>query len=176
MPAGWAFAIWGIIYTFITIFVVYQSLPPGVLNKRNDDLIFDKIGYLFSINMTLNGVWLLIFGFDEPLAFGLSMIVMFGILITTIEILRASHRSKVNFFEAISLRVGFSIYGGWVTAATILNISIFLKSVGFDSDEEFITQIILSIAFLIYFAFALAERDPLFGGVFIWVLISIRAR
>ena len=38
-PATWAFAIWGLIYTLVFGFIVYQALPK--YEGRNDDLIFN---------------------------------------------------------------------------------------------------------------------------------------
>jgi len=35
---------------------------------------------------------------------------------------------KVNWFEFITLRTAFGIYTGWVTTATLLNISFIVKS------------------------------------------------
>jgi len=57
-PAGWTFAIWGVIYSLLTVFAIYQCLPGGWVTSRNDDFIFNKIGWLWSINMILNGIWL----------------------------------------------------------------------------------------------------------------------
>ena len=36
----------------------------------------------------------------------------------------------VNWFEFLTLRTAFSIYAGWVTTASILNICFILKSFG----------------------------------------------
>jgi len=40
-PNGWAFSIWGVIYTFFGIFVVYQALPSDLVIYRNDDMIYN---------------------------------------------------------------------------------------------------------------------------------------
>jgi hypothetical protein len=45
MPAGWAFSIWGIIFTLLGVFVGYQALPSSWVPGRNDTLIFEDIGY-----------------------------------------------------------------------------------------------------------------------------------
>lgn len=76
--------------------------------------------------------------------------------------------------------MGFSIYSGWVTAATILNVSILLKSLGMkDPDlaysEESISVVILCVAEVIYLITTAVENNPLFGLVYIWVLLAIRS-
>jgi len=40
-PAGYAFAIWGVIYTLLGVFTVYQALPDDLTPGRNNDLIFN---------------------------------------------------------------------------------------------------------------------------------------
>ena len=89
-----------------------------------------------------------------------------------------STRTKVNTCEWIIIRCGFTMYAGWVTAATILNAAWLLKSFGVADpnipiDEETTTVIILWIALVIYNVATYRERNPLFGGVFIWVIFAI---
>merc|ERR1711990_44436 len=57
-PASWTFSIWAVIYSLLCLFTIYQALPGGFVKSRNDDFIFNKIGYLYSINMVLNAIWL----------------------------------------------------------------------------------------------------------------------
>jgi len=74
-----------------------------------------------------------------------------------------------------------SIYGGWLTTATILNVCFLLKSIGVDTgntnvpNEIFWSKAILSVAFLIYNSYSSIERNPLYGAVFIWVLTAIQS-
>ena len=49
-PTALTFSIWGIIYSCIIIFVVYQALPADMVPNRPDDLIFNRIGYVFVLN------------------------------------------------------------------------------------------------------------------------------
>lgn len=49
-PAGPAFAIWGIIYMFDLMFVIYQALPQSWEPTRDNNLIYGQIGVLFAIN------------------------------------------------------------------------------------------------------------------------------
>ena len=76
-------------------------------------------------------------------------------LATNTYIWMMANRSSVNVTEWIGLRGGFSIYSGWVTAATILNATFMLKFFGVkDPDavlwgwlnEEQMTIVILFVA------------------------------
>ena len=93
--------------------------------------------------------------------------------------MRKSCEYKVNIVEFIALRIGFSLYTGWVTAATILNVSFFLNSVGMKNpnagfDETTWVVIIFYIALVIYILASFVERNPLYGAVYIWVLFAIK--
>jgi len=174
-PAGWAFAIWGIIYTLLGVFTVYQALPKEKVPKRNDELIFGKIGYWLSYNQVLNSVWLLIFGFDNKWAFAISLVDILLLLGTCIHIVKLTVRDHIpNTWELVSLRYGFSIYAGWVTAATILNLGFAAKSWGISGDwESKATCVVLWAAFGIYVLFSYSERNPMYGLIYIWVLLGI---
>ena len=60
-PAGWAFAIWSVIYSLLAAFAVYQALPDSVASSRNNDFIFNEIGWLWSINMLVGSTWIPVF-------------------------------------------------------------------------------------------------------------------
>merc|ERR1711990_280730 len=73
-PANYAFAIWGLIYTLLMIFVIYQALPDEWVPSRNNTLIFNEIGYQFFINMMVNSVWLVLFQTGKRWGFVLGLI------------------------------------------------------------------------------------------------------
>lgn len=92
--------------------------------------------------------------------------------------MRFSLRVKLNLIELISIRIAFSIYSGWATAATIVNIADYLKSVGLKDPEMIVSEEIMSnlvvwIAFAIYNFIAFKERNPLYSLVLNWVALAI---
>ena len=131
--------------------------------------------------MIINGVWLGLFQTFTGWGFVLALIDIFAMLASNLYIIWLSNRTSVNVTEWISLRGGFSIYSGWVTAATILNVAFMLKYFGVADpnipsfDEEQITIGVLFVALAIYNLASYVELNPLFGSVFIWVLVAIRA-
>ena len=88
-------------------------------------------------------------------------------------------RAPVSMTEFIGLRCGFSIYGGWLTAATILNISIVFKDLGLSDEngispsEDIYTVIMLWVALAVYITVSYMERNPLYGAIYLWVLYGI---
>jgi len=180
-PAGYAFAIWGLIYSLLGTFVVYQALPADLVPNRNDTLIFEDIGFHFFYNMLINSIWLVLFQTNTVWGFALGLVDIIAMLTSNVFMMMKSTSANVNTTEWISMRGGFSIYSGWVTAATILNVTYLLKSLGvadpdipFGMDEESVTVVILWVALAIYNLKAYMDRNPLYGSVFIWVILAIR--
>ena len=90
----------------------------------------------------------------------------------------AINPTGINMTEMISLRGLMSIYAGWLSAASILGMGVFLQSLGM-TDENGYNETAWSVAMLwvalaIYAANTYVNSDPLFGAVFIWVGLGIR--
>jgi hypothetical protein len=97
--------------------------------ERNDQLIFTDIGFVFVINMVLNALWVFIYLSNSTLGFTLSFIEILLLLSSCFfMMMKTSRGGDLNWTEFISMKVGFSIYAGWVTSATILNLVYMLKS------------------------------------------------
>ena len=98
-------------------------------------------------------------------------------LATNIMMTLESTSAPVNGVEWLSMRIGFSTYSGWVTAAVILQVTYLFKSWGLVGRRETTyTIIMLWIAYGAYNAFAYVNRNPMYGTVFIWVCAAIRAK
>jgi len=181
MPAGWAFSIWGIIFSLLGVFTVYQALPTSWVPGRNNTLIFEDIGYQFFINMMVLSLWPILFWFNNAAGFAISLVAILFVLSSDWYMLLMSQKANVNWVEWISIRAQFSINSGWVTAATILNVSLMLKAMGLAAPnipseyEEYMTVGVLWVALVIYNSASYVERNPLYGSIFIWVLLAIRS-
>ena len=178
-PSTWAFAIWPLIYTLILTFVIYQALPDSMVPGRNNDLIFNKLGYLPSLNYLLNSSWLFVFAWNLFGRYVLSNFIIIAMLVTSVQVMNIASSSKLTGMNFWGLRVGFSVYSGWLTAATILNVCISLKYYGFNSTEANIDETmhgvaILIVAAVIYMLAAYSYRNPVMPCVYILALFAIR--
>ncbi len=72
VPAGYVFAIWGIIYIGWIAFAIYQLLPTQKESPR-----LRNPGYLFALSGVFNAVWLFCWHYN---LFGLSVLVMLTLL------------------------------------------------------------------------------------------------
>ena len=125
-PAGFTFAIWGIIYLSLIAFVIYQALP----GQRNSQTIA-KITPLFVVNCMSNAAWIFAWHYDF---LWLSLLLMVVTLLTLVQIYRllSAAGEPDSITEWLCLRLPFALYTGWITVATIANISVLQTANGWD--------------------------------------------
>ena len=128
-PAAYAFAIWGAIYLLLAVYVVFQFLPDqadGAEARRDTQR---KVGVWFILSSLVNAGWIFAWHYRQlPLSLAL-MALLLACLVRIGWLLRTPHRSPR---ETWTLRVPFGLYFGWITVATIANVSVLLVSLGWD--------------------------------------------
>lgn len=136
------------------------------------------MSYAFLINMITQVIWFPTFQSYTGWGYVISSIDIVGMTGSALYMMMQSDREDVNFWEWAFIRVGLSIYTGWLTSATILNFTATLKEFGFSGfewySEEAITITVLYVAFAIYTITAYFELNPVYGLVFAWVALGIR--
>lgn len=172
-PAGYVFSIWGVIYVLLGIFVVFQALP----SQKGEDYQ-KRIGWLFVLSSLLNIGWLFLWQFEY---LSLSVVLMFLILLTLITIylrLRIG-KSTVSLREKLAVHLPFQVYLGWITIASIANVSVTLVSMGWDgfgiSQETWATLIVI-VALLITLLVITTRNDVAYGLVIIWAFVGIAVK
>ncbi|MGM0436962.1 MAG: hypothetical protein ACQEQD_01695 [Bacillota bacterium] len=174
VPAGLTFSIWGVIYLFLLGFIIYQS--KGLINKLNKTPNFiPKIGWLFFISSLANIGW--IFAWHHLMVF-LSLIFMIILLISLIGIYLRLNIGRNNFTKAkkIFVNIPFSLYLGWITIATIANVTAWLVSInwsGWGLSEVTWTIIILIVGIIITILNTLNRADSIYALVVIWAYLGI---
>lgn len=169
-PAGYAFAIWGLIFLALLAFAVFQALPSQRENPR-----FRAAGPWIILNALGNAVWSPIFNNDRPGLALIVILVMFVSLLLVMDRLRIG-REMVRKRETWLARVPFSIYFGWLTVATILNIAVFLKATEFNLSmipEYGWAVIVLIIAFGVGAFLFNRYRSAAYILVFAWAYAAI---
>jgi len=169
-PAGYVFSIWGIIYILLGVFVVYQALP-----KQQGKDYQKKIGWLFVLSSLLNIVWLFLWQFEY---LPLSVVIMFLLLASLILIyLRLGvGKSKVTMGERLAIHLPFSVYLGWITVASIANVSATLVSLnwdGFGISPEIWAALVVAVALIITVLMLITRKDVAYSLVIIWALVGI---
>jgi len=172
-PAGYAFSIWGIIYLLLTGFIVYQGRSLFV-KVRNDDFVLTT-GWWFAISCIANCAWIVtwIYGYTA-----LSSVFIFIILIALLQIVL---NNKMELFDApitviVFLWWPFVIYSGWITVASIANVSAVLVKYnwdGFGLSPTVWTLLLIGIATVINLMVTWIRNMREFALVGAWALIAI---
>jgi hypothetical protein len=170
VPAGYVFAIWGVIYIGWIAFAIYQFLPAQRENPR-----LQNLGYLFALSGVFNAAWLFCWHYNQ---FGLSVIVMLALLATLIgSYLKLDvGRAPVSAVERWCVDLPFSVYLGWISVATVANISDWLFLInwnGFGIPAQAWAAIMIAVASLLGLLMALTRRDSGYLFVLVWSFAGI---
>lgn len=146
-PAGFAFSIWGLIYTLLLItlgWLFYKRENPKAAT------VIDAIGYRFILSSLANIGWIILFAY---LQIPLSTLLIFILLLSLTSILMHFKKLEIKINPLYTLT--FGLYAGWVLIATVVNIAAALVKVewgGFGVDElVWATIIIVAAVAIVYY-------------------------
>ncbi len=173
VPAGYVFSIWGLIYIGLIAFSIYQALPSQRENPR-----LQRIGNWYALSGAANIAWLFLWHYEQ---FEATLFAMFGLLLSLIFIylLLGIGRNQVKGVEKWAVDVPFSTYLGWVTVATIANVTSvldFVKWNGWGIAPQTWAAIMLGVAVLLAAIKSFTRRDVAFQFVLVWAFIGIALR
>ena len=172
-PAGLTFSIWGLIYLMLAVFIVFFCMQFGKKSDSKRNVLLDKIGKLFIINALANISWL--FAWHYGLV-PVSVVIMLVLLGTLIMIANLLNKAQLSLLEHVWLQTPFSIYFGWITVATIVNITVLLVSLnwsGFGFSENVWTIIIAIVGATIGIWRAFKDKNIAYVLVLIWAYSGI---
>ncbi|MEK1830518.1 TspO/MBR family protein [Priestia megaterium] len=162
-PAGYAFAIWGVIYLLLTIWVIRQFFA-----REDQKEIYARIGIWFFLNCLLNSAWIFIFQNDY---YKLSLLVMLFILGTLMIVYSTIQHSRMTTWF---MRLPISLYLGWISVATIVNVFVVFQANGIQHliglNELAWTIIMLLVGAVLGIMFTL-KTETLFIRLFLFGLI-----
>jgi hypothetical protein len=170
VPAGYVFSIWGLIYIGLIAFAVFQALPANRENPR-----LERASWLFILSCAANIAWIFCWHYEQFAWSVLAMLALLGLLIAVYLRLEIG-LIKVPPAEKWCVQAPISVYLGWITVATIANITAFLYDIqwsGWGISPEVWTVIMLLAAAIIAALMALTRGDIAFLLVIIWAVTGI---
>jgi len=172
-PAGYVFSIWGVIYTLLLLFAVFQALP-----SQREKPFLQQINVLFILSGVFNVAWLFLWHYDQIV---LSVALMFALLATLIVIYMRLGIGKTSaaLKERVFVHLPFSVYLGWITIATIANVAVTAVSInwdGFGINPEIWAVLIITIALTLTLIVIAARKDIAYGLVVVWALAGIASK
>lgn len=174
-PAGYAFSIWGLIFLGLLASAIFM-VKRVYFDKKNDEFVM-KVGPWLIIANLLNGAWVYVWLIELT---GLSVLIMFVILFSLIIIILKLNMEKVSISrsERIWLWQPVGIYAGWITVASVANVSAYLAKIDFTFlfDETVWAIIMIITASLINFFVLINRKMSDFTLVGVWALTAIAFR
>ena len=170
VPAGYVFSIWGLIYLGLAAYAIYQVLPAQRESPR-----LERIGYLFALSCLANIVWIFLWHYEVFVGTLVAMLALLGLLIA-IYLRLGIGRAQVSRAERWLVHLPFSIYLGWITVATIANVTSLLDYLGWDGGgiaPAWWAVIMLVAATAITALVSLTRGDVAYVLVIIWAFMGI---
>jgi hypothetical protein len=169
-PAGYVFSIWGVIYTLLLVYAVFQALP-----SQREKPFLSQVSWLFVLSSIFNIIWLFLWHYD---LITFSVIPMFALLATLIAIyLRLQiGKSNITLKEKTCAHLPFSVYLGWITVASIANVAAALVAIswdGFGLSDVMWAILVIIIALIITMTVIVTRKDIAYSLVIIWALAGI---
>lgn len=176
-PAGLTFSIWSVIYIFLIVFVIYQARD--VFKTEKEDIPYiEQINVYFILSCVFNSTWIIVWLYGL-IAFSLIIMILL-LLVLIIAYLRLNiARNEISTKDKIIIWIPFSLYLGWISIATIANVTVFLVSInwdGFGISSLVWTFIILIVAMILTLTVLNTRKDRIYPLVTIWALIGVIIR
>jgi len=128
-PAGYAFSIWGLILLGLLGFVFYTGLDSNKDPSRSAVLL--KIGWWFVLSSLVSSCWVVTWLYDY---IGFSVVIMGTLLFCLVKII-INTRMELDAHplkDYLFIYWPFALYSGWITVASIDNISASLTKIGWE--------------------------------------------
>ena len=186
-PAGWTFAIWGIIYAWQVVWILYGW--SFVFRPSFKKTITPIVYLLYGFTNISNIIWIYLWGNEYPqVAFpflfliAVSLWAAVGVEVVYLykQLPLSDHTKwfKLNFYiTQIVVVNGLAIYATWVTIATLINFSIVLQYYANLDGTDVGTAALSILTFLLSLYFILENTilDRFLRLVFIVYLVVIWA-
>lgn len=169
VPAGLTFAIWGIIYLLLVVFVI--QLLNYSFSQRQMPTAFGKMLPWFWLSCLMNGSWIFAFHYEN---WALSLLLMLVLLWSLIKIQLVWNVDGETI--PLLLRLPFSVYLGWISVATLANVTLLLVASELKPGllpEHLWSVFLMTLASGLGFFFVRIKGDIAFGLVIAWALYGI---
>jgi benzodiazapine receptor len=173
VPAGYVFSIWGLIYLLLIAFTIFQALP-----AQREKPFQDRIGYLYTLSCAANVAWIFLWHYE---ALPVTLVAMAALLLSLIAIyLRLDiGRAEVNPVRRWLVHLPISVYLGWITVATVANVSTVLYAAnwgGWGISPQVWAVIMLAVASVLGLLMAIVRADAAYLLVLVWAFIGIAVK
>jgi len=181
-PAGYAFAIWGLIYIGLIAYSIYQVLP-----AQRHSQAFAKVSWAVIGACVLQMIWIYLF---LTFQFWLSVLFMLGIVACLAFGYVHTRTVKPTWQIRWLFQAPISVYFGWITVASVLNVAGALyamnsvpeaagtvtNTLDLSAIAVISTVVMMVISAGLAAVVALKYQDASYPAVAVWALVGIAIR
>ena len=170
-PAGYAFAVWGLIYAASLALAVYQLLP-----AQRGRQVHRRTGWWLVGAFGASTIWVPIFGTRTV---WLAQVVIVGLVVALTGAAIALTRSGAagSVAERLLLRLPVTFYLGWAALATAAGFGTTFRSLGMPASAWWVTAVSLGLVLLaVVFAVGVVSRLTAtagFAATSCWALVAV---
>lgn len=175
-PAPYAFAIWGIIYTLLSVLVIVDVFFPSVsvfASAPHPNLL----RLLFSITCIANATWIGLFS-NEFIHLSTLVISLLWLTLFTLYVYIRLESKAQDFSLAryICSELGLTVYFAWTCAATLISFAVSLQDFfqGYLSLATYV--VLLSVLGVATISAVVFNEDLAFGVVAVWALVAVAVK
>lgn len=170
-PAEYTFFIWIVIYILLGAFTLYQLKPET--KSALSDKQFNELRYYFCLSCVGNILWLFSWHYNMIDVSAIVMLMLFYCILSAVKLL---HTVNTTHKDELFLNISFELYLGWIMAALIVNIAVFLESLDWyeaSAPGVFWSVVLLVLGMLICTASMLRNKSIYIGIGTIWAYFGI---
>lgn len=157
-PAGYAFAIWGVIYLWLVAHAGFG------LWRRRGDAAFLRVAAPLLASVVLGTVWLAV-ALAAPITATVTILVMAGFALRAFLVANPDQ-------DRWLLAAPLAIFAGWLTAAASVSTGVILAGYGVLSDNSS-ALVMLGLVLVVAIAVQSRQRSmPIYGATVVWAIIG----
>lgn len=159
-PAGYAFAIWGVIYLWLIVHAVFGLI------RRDDDPAWDAVRWPLIASMVLGAPWIAI-AQTSPLA---ATVLIWAMLIPALVAVARADTTRDPWLLAAPL----GLYAGWLTAASCVSVALIGAGWGIVLGAQGWAWVALALALALGAAMIRVAHAPVtYAIAAAWALIGV---
>lgn len=157
-PAGYAFAIWGLIYLWLIVHAGFGLL------RRAEDPAWDAGRWPLFVSLGVGSGWITVANTDPIWATAMIWVMLGAALLAL---------AQTSPRERWLLQAPLAIYAGWLTAASWVSVGLLLAGYGLTGERMaalLVLPLAVGFALIVQARFA---RAPEYGLAVIWALVAV---
>ena len=134
-PAGYAFAVWGLIYAACIALAIYQLLP-----SQHERWVHRQTGWWLAGAFTVSALWVPVFGSRNLWLAQILIVILVGYLIVAARGFLVVGPAE-STAEEVFLRLPVMIYLGWASLAAAAGFATTFRSWGMPASARWVSEI-----------------------------------